>query len=546
MICVRALYERSRWLVCVMSLIAFLPGNRFGRDLGAATLVKARSAGGQALAGREEFDVAIVGGGAAGCVVAARLAESGSRSVLLLEAGPDLRFDTPDEIRDGWQITRDFDWGYASEPNPRGNVQNVWRNKLLGGTSWVTRFAPRGSPADYDEWAALGNAGWGFEDLLPYFKRLEADADFGDQPWHGDRGPMPVRRYLDLEYTELGAAGLQALEKAGFPIVDDHNRPGAVGAGRVPMTSSDGARVTTADAYLSVGATPPNLTIRPEMHVAEVVFEGNRATGVRLLDGDVIEARRVVLCTGVYGSPPILMRSGIGPADHLRSVDVPVRVDLPGVGANLADHPTVAIDCGYRGPGRTDPILHFIATFHSAATPSDAAPDLMLWSSDPAGPAEGPASFEIEVVLLRPRSRGRVRLRSANPADSPHVELPAVSDPFDVERLAEAYRRGLEVANNSEIRRRCADPPPDEPRGADELLEFVRAEGYSLPHVAGTCAMDPRPEDGGVVDESGNVHGTEGLSVVDASIMPDVPSGFTHVPTIMIAERLSEVIASRL
>jgi len=143
----------------------------------------------------KRFDVAIVGAGAAGCVVAARLAESASRSVLLLEAGPDRRVDAPDRIRNGWDITRDFDWGYTSEPNARGVVRNVWRNKVVGGTSWVTRFTPRGSPADFDEWAALGNPGWRFEDVLPYFIRLETDTDFGDQPWHGDRGPMPSTRH---------------------------------------------------------------------------------------------------------------------------------------------------------------------------------------------------------------------------------------------------------------------------------------------------------------------------------------------------------------
>jgi choline dehydrogenase-like flavoprotein len=413
------------------------------------------------MAGSEAFDAVVVGAGAAGCVVAARLAESGSRSVLLLEAGPDLRAEAPDEIRDAWHITRDFDWGYRSEPNPRGNVQDLWRNKLVGGTSWVTRFAPRGSPADYDEWAALGNAGWSFDDVLPYFRHLEADADFGDTPWHGDSGPMPVRRY----------------------------------------------------------------------------------SGVRLLDGDVVEASRVVLCAGVFGSPAILMRSGIGPADHLRSVEVPVRVDLPGVGANLADHPAVSIECGYSGATRTDPILHIIATFHSATVDGDSAPDLMLWASDPEAPAEGPASFDIDVVLVRPRSRGGVRLRSADPTDAPHVELPAPSDPFDVERLAEGYLRGLEVLSSGTIRRHGVEPATPAPLG-DELLEFVRVEGYSLPHVVGTCAMGPRPEDGAVVDPSGQVHGTEALSVVDASIMPDVPSGFTHVPTIMLAERLSETIAS--
>jgi choline dehydrogenase len=495
------------------------------------------------MAGREAFDAVVVGAGAAGCVVAARLAESGSRSVLLLEAGPDLRAEAPDEIRDAWHITRDFDWGYRSEPNPRGDVQNLWRNKLVGGTSWVTRFAPRGSPADYDEWAALGNAGWSFDDVLPYFRRLEADADFGDAPWHGDSGPMPVRRYRELEYTEIGAATLQALEEVGFPSVEDHNQPGAVGAGRMPMTSQDGRRVTTADAYLPVGATPPNLTIRPETHVAEICFEGNRARGVRLLDGDVVEAGWVVLCAGVFGSPAILMRSGIGPAAHLRSVEVPVRVDLPGVGANLADHPAVSIECDYSGATRTDPVLHIIATFRSAAMDGDSAPDLMLWASDPEAPAEGPAGFDVDVLLLKPRSRGRVRLRSADPRDAPHVELPALSDPFDVERLAEGYLRGLEVLSSGTIRRHGVEPATPAPRG-DELLEFVRAEGYSLPHVVGTCAMGPRPEDGAVVDPSGQVHGTEGLSAVDASIMPDVPSGFTHIPTIMVAERLAEEIAA--
>lgn len=487
----------------------------------------------------------IVGGGAAGCVVAARLSESASRSVLLLEAGPDRRADLPDEIRNGWDITREFDWGFVSEPDGRGEIRNVWRNKLLGGTSWVTRFTPRGSPADYDEWAALGNAGWRFDDVLPYFVRLEADADFGHYPWHGDSGPMPSTRYLDLEYTEIGAAGLHALEVAGFPIVEDHNRPGAVGAGRMPMSTRDGIRVTTADAYLPAGRTPQNLTIRADAQVAGVVFDGARARGVRLVNGTVVEAGWVVLCAGTYGSAPILMRSGVGPADHLRDVGVPVVLDLLGVGANLADHPGVGIDCGYRGTGRSAPVLHSIATFHSAGRSSNEAPDLMFWLCDPTGPGDEPASFEIEVVLLRPRSRGTVRLRSADPAAPPAIELPSLSDPSDVERLAEAYRRALEVANQPEIRRLCADPPPATP-DADELFDFIRAEAYSVPHVVGTCSMGPRSEDGAVVDGMGRVHGAERLSVVDASIMPDVPSGFTHIPTIMIAERLSEQIASLL
>ncbi len=489
------------------------------------------------------FDVVIVGGGAAGCVVAARLSESGSRSVLLLEAGPDLRANLPDGFRDGWGMSREFDWGYASEPDARGVVENLRRGKLLGGTARVTRFAVRGAPGDYDGWAALGNVGWGFEDVLPYFTRLEADADFGDQPWHGDRGPMPVSRYLDIEFTEIGAAALTALEAVGFPLVEDHNRPGAVGAGRMPMSSRDGIRVTTADAYLPVGGTPRNLTIRPDTQVAEVVFESTRASGVQLVDGALIEAGWVVLSAGTYGSAPILMRSGIGPAEHLRSVGIPVRVDLPGVGANLADHGGTDIDCGYRGPARTTPNLHMIATFHSAAASSDEAPDLMLWLRDPIG---DPPVFQIDTVLLRPRSRGTVRLRSADPSEPPRIDLPNLRDPFDVELLAEGYIRACEVASRPEIRRLCADPPSPLARGAAELRDLIRANGYSFPHVVGTCSMGPRPDDGAVVDTSGRVHGTERLSVVDASITPNGPSAFTHFPTVMIAERLSERIASLL
>jgi choline dehydrogenase len=378
--------------------------------------------------------------------------------------------------------------------------------------------------------------------VLPYFKRLETDVDFGDEPWHGDRGPMPSIRYLELEYTEVAAAALRAINAAGFRAIEDHNRPGAVGAGRMPMSTRDGMRVTTADAYLPAGETPANLTIRADAQVADVVFDSKAATGVRLLDGTTVDAGWVVLCAGTYGSPPMLMRSGIGPADHLRSVGIPVRLDLPGVGANLADHPAVTIDCGYRGAARTAPVLHNITTFHSAGRSSDETPDLMFWLSDPGRSSDGMSLFEIEVVLLRPRGRGTVRLRSADPADAPRVELPNFRDDFDVERLAEGYDRALDVARSPEIRSLCAETPAPEGQ-ADEV---VRANGYSLPHVVGTCSMGPRPEDGAVVDACGRVYGVERLSVVDASIMPDVPSGFTHIPTIMIAERLSDEIVSLL
>jgi choline dehydrogenase-like flavoprotein len=487
----------------------------------------------------ERADVVVVGGGAAGCVVAARLAETPSRSVLLLEAGPDLRANVPDELRDGWNLSREFDWGYESQPDERGVVENVRRGKLLGGTSLVTRFAVRGSPADFDEWAALGNEGWGFDDVLPYFNRLESDAEFGDQPWHGASGPIPVTRYPELELTEVASAAREELLALGFPEVEDHNRPGAVGVGRMPMSSRDGIRVTTADAYLPGGGTPPNLTVRADTHVAEVVFDGGRATGVRTPDGALVEAGRVVICAGTYGSPAMLMRSGIGPADHLGSVGVPVRVDLSGVGGNLADHPAVDVDPGYRGPGRTAPVLHTIATFHSSAAATDGPPDLMLWVADPSG------EYSIDVVLLKPEARGTVRLSSADPAAPLLIELPALREPADLDRLAEGFRRGWELTGRPELRRLCAEAPSPELQSGEDLRGAVRENAYSIPHTVGTCAMGPSPDDGAVVDASGSVHGTEGLSVVDASIMPVVPSGFPHVVTIMLAERLSEAIAAQ-
>lgn len=468
-------------------------------------------------------DVVVVGGGTAGCVMGARLAEAGSRSVMLLEAGPDRRRDLPPALRDGWTIEREtFDWGYVTADERR---QPVRRKRLVGGTSWLTRFTPRGAPADYDGWAAHGVPGWGWEEVLPYFVKAESDIDFGDRSWHGSAGPIPSNRHLDAVFADVTTGGIEALGSAGFGWIDDHNEPGVVGAGRMPMNVVNGRRVTTADAYLRADATPTNLEIRPDSLVDRILFDGTTAVGVRLVDGTVVEAGRVVLCAGVYGSPTVLLRSGIGRGGEL--------VDLPGVGENLVDHPSVYVDCGYAGAARLEPLLHVIATWRSEGRSQSEPPDLMLWLGDPAG---DPPEFGIEVVLLRPLSRGAVRLRSMQPLDPPLIELPNLDAAADVARLAEGYRRALEVANDAAVRRHCSGPAPAEP---DDLGALIRRELFSIPHTVGTCAM------GSVVDQSGNVYGVEGLTVADSSIMPDVPSGFTHLPTIMIAERLAELIAAQ-
>lgn len=196
--------------------------------------------------------------------------------------------DRARDVRLGLRLDRE-----AAEP--------VRRKRVIGGTSWLTRFTPRGGPADYDGWAALGLSGWGWEDVLPSFVKLERDVDFGDQSWHGDKGPMPSARHLDIELTDVTAGSVDALGVTGFAWVEDHNEPGAVGMGRMPMNVLDGRRVTTADAYLRLDATPSSLTIRPDSPVDRVVFDGTTAVGVRLADGSVIEAGHVVLSAGVYG-----------------------------------------------------------------------------------------------------------------------------------------------------------------------------------------------------------------------------------------------------
>jgi choline dehydrogenase len=492
---------------------------------------------------REAFDVAIVGGGAAGCVLARRLAERAERSVVLVEAGLDVREGTPADWHDGWRLPVPPDWGFESEPADGGAGRKLRRGRLLGGTSWLTRFAVRGGAAEFDAWAARGNPGWSFEDVLPSFRRLETDAEYGPQGYHGQRGPIPITRYPALERSAVHVAALEAFAAAGFPAVEDHNAPDAVGIGPMPMSSRDGVRVTSADAYLPPVDRPPNLVVLTDSSVARVVLDRGRATGIRLVDDTEIAADWVVLSAGTYGSPPILMRSGIGPADHLASVGIDVLVDLPGVGSNLADHPATELDSGWRGPGVAGPILHTIATFRSSLAPTGGPPDLMFWIADPDSDEDG---FWFDPVLLKPESRGSVRLRSADPTIAPRITLPGLREPRDLERLAEGYRLGLELANRPEIRRISTEAPPSAPATDEELRRRILENAYSIPHVVGTCAMGPAPGDGAVVDTLGRVHGVDRLSVIDASIIPEAPPGFPHVITIMVAEHLSERLPALL
>ena len=487
-----------------------------------------------------ESDVLVVGGGSAGCVVARRVADATDARVLLLEAGPDLGAEPPPPFRDGWNNPTPgewpHDWGYQSEPDAAGETASLRRGRVLGGTSWLTRFAVRGPAADFDAWAAAGNPGWSYEDVVSSFRRLEADIEYGDHAWHGDQGPMTITRYPDIPRSDIHRAALEAFADLGFPPVDDHNAPSAIGVGPMPMSTADGRRITTLDAYLPALQRPSNLTILPRSEVASILIEAGRATGVRLLAGGEIRAGWVVLAAGTYGSPSVLMRSGIGPADHLRDVGIDVLNDLPGVGRNLADHPGVDLDSGWKGDGPANaPVLHSIATFRSSSQGAASAPDLMFWVTDPAGQGQ---SFYLDPILLKPSGRGFVRLRSKDPGDKPRITLPDLTD-ADVDRLADAYLRGLELASHGAVRRLASGARPPTPGSREELRNRVRSGAYSIPHVVGTCRMGPNPADGDVVDALGRVHGIEALSVIDASIIPEPPTGFPQIVTIMIAEHIA-------
>jgi choline dehydrogenase len=502
--------------------------------------------------GRVGYDVVIVGGGSAGCVLAARLSEDATRTVMLVEAGPDhpdVR-TLPGDVIDASEPTLDHDWGYTADAELDRGIA-LPRARIMGGCSATNAcFALRGAPQDYDGWAALGNPGWSFADVLDDFRRLESDHDFDDQ-WHGSDGPIPIRRHPQRELNHVQAAFLDGAVALGHRYVDDHNRPGAVGAGPSPRNVRDGMRMSTAVTYLALARSRANLTIRPDTMVAHVECSRSRATGIRLLDGTLIEADRVVLAAGTYASPMILARSGIGPVAELRALDIEPIVDLPGVGSNLVDHTLIAIDLPTRpspGPNRFQAHM----SFHSTTTDSAAPPDLMLFAAGPfvvgLDQIASGAVFGIVAGLVAPRSRGWVRLATRNASDAPRIHPAHLTDADDLERMLDAVTEARRLALSEPVAAITTgtelSPGPALPTDdRDALAAWLRTAVSTFHHPIGTCAMGPDPALGAVTDSRGSVHGVDGLTIADASIMPTIPSATTNLPTIMVAEHIARWLA---